>query len=432
MTQYLLSIFAVLLSINAFCQTDSLFLNSNPEPILGTVSINYKKEKISINQRKNKPVNYSFNEVRRVSLSNGEVYKSHQLKSQFKLLLVLSEGKFSLLRNEHDKQFYIRKNDSLLVVSQAHFKRALPLIFGDEITDSYYTKSNVAPQYTASYLRRLTTYANEFYHSPETVYEQTISRFKTKLSVGPYIGFAYNRIAFDLYWENVKGISVYKKTDFYTSNSIPLGLSVDLAIFRKVSLRLDAYYSQTSNKHLDVDNMGDTKRAIPGSILHSSKYAPDVKFTGYSYKSTHFDLAAAYMPFGSDKNKLSLSVLAGPSIVVMNTNEMEIAVGYSETSQPPFQYLTGFAKLQRPLAMIGINAGLGAQYKINDRFGLRLSGKYVHGLFPKMINPGYSDKTENLAIMPVNAWEQVYHRFKNAYDQYTRIITISGSVYFQL
>ena len=381
---------------------------------------------------KNGPAAFPFSEVRRIGLSNGGVYLSEDLKSQTQLLLLLVEGKYSLLFNEKEKLFYVRKNDSLLVISQAHFKRALPLVFGNQLTEEYYRKTNTSPDYTASYLGRLTSFANASEGGHETIYEQTISKFKKTVSVGPYIGFGYNRIAFDMYWDNVKGKSIYKKTGSYASNSIPVGLSVDFAIFRRVSLRLDAYYNQTSNRNLDVDNMGSTKTVRAGSILRSKQYADDVKFTGYSYKTIHFDLAASYTLLREDNGKLSPYIFAGPSIVRMSGNEVGVAVGYSETSQAPYQYMTRYSVLNKPFIMIALNAGAGVQYKANDRLMFRLSGKYIHGLFPKMINSGYSGKTENSIPMPPSGWDEVYHRFQNAYDQYTRIITVTGGVYFRL
>lgn len=432
MTRLFLFAFIVLMSGSAFSQSDSIFLKQNSKPILGRVLIIYRKAKVNVNGSKDGAVTFPFGEIRRISLSNGGVYLSENLKSQPRLMLLLVEGKYSLLFSEKEKLFYVRKNDSLLVISQAHFKRALPLIFGNTLTEEYYKKTNISPDYTASYLRRLTSFANAAEGRQEIVYEQTINKFKKTVSVGPYVGFGYNKIAFDLYWDNVGGKSIFKKTDYFASNSTPVGLSLDFALFRRVSVRLDAYYNQTSSKNLDVDNMGSTKTQLAGPVLQSKKYADDIKFTGYSYKTVHFDLAASYALLSEERSKLSPYIFVGPSIVRMIRNEAGIAVGYSETSQAPYQYMTRYAELKKPFNMIAFNAGIGAQYKPSSRMTLRLSGKYIHGLFPKMINQGYSDKTENSIPMPPNGWNEVYHRFQNAYDQYTRIITITGGAYFQL
>jgi len=235
-----------------------------------------------------------------------------------------------------------------------------------------------------------------------------------------------------MYWDNVGGKSIFKKTGYFASSSIPIGLNLDFALFRRVSVRLDAYYNQTSSEKLDVDNMGSTKTILAGPVLLSKKYADDVKFTGYSYKTMHFDLAASYTLLAEERSKFSPYIFAGPSIVRMTSNEVGVAVGYSETSQAPYQYMTRYAVLKKPFTMIAFNAGIGAQYKASDRLTLRLSGKYIHGLFPKMINRDYSDKTENSIPMPSDGWNQVYHRFQNAYDQYTRILTVSAGAYFRL
>lgn len=431
MARFLLSFFTLFFSINAFCQTDSVFLKQNPEPVLGGVSINYKKGKVTVRNGKNNPV-FAFHEVQRIVSENGAVYVSQDIKYQTQLLLLLSEGKFGLLYSEKEKTFYIRKNDSLLVISQAHFRRALPLIFGSQLTDEYYARTNISPDYSASYLRKLTSYANQTNHSTETVYQQSIRKFNKTVSLGPYVGFAYNRIAYDLYWENLTGVSIYKKSEFYSSTSIPIGATVDVALFKRVSVRLDAYYNQTSNTKPDVDNMGTTKNLHPNSVLNSEKYANDIKFTGYSYKTVHFDLVASYTLVREEKSKLKPTIFAGPSIVLMTSNETGIAVGYRETNQDPYQYMTRYSELQRPIAMIAINTGLGLQYNTGSRLTFGLSAKYIHGLFPKLINPHFSNKTENNIPMPDEAWEQLHHRFENAYDQYTRMFTIAGSLTVKL
>nr|WP_295932251.1 hypothetical protein [uncultured Dyadobacter sp.] len=431
MTRILISCLSVFLSINAFCQTDSVFLNQNPEPVLGNILINYKKEKITIRNGRSNPA-FAFHEIRRIGFENGAVYVSQNVRSETQLLLLLSEGKFSLLYSEKEKLFYVSKNDSLLVISQAHFKRALPLIFGSQLTDEYYAKSNISPDYSASYLKKLTSYANQVNHSPEIVYQQSVRKFKKTVSLGPYIGFGYNRIAYDLYWENLTGVSIYKKSEFYSSTSIPIGATVDVALFKRVSIHLDAYFNQASNTKLDVDNMGTTKSLHPNSVLNSEKYAEDIKFTGYSYKTIHFDLAASYTLLREEKSKLRPCIFAGPSVVLMTSNETGIAVGYQEAKQDPYRYMTRYSELQRPIAMIAINTGLGFQYNAGDRLTFQLAGKYIHGLFPKLIIPRFSDKTENSIPMPDEAWGQLHHRFQNAYDQYTRMFTITGSLTVKL
>lgn len=431
MIRFFLLAFSIFLSVNVFSQSDSVFLNQNPDPLLGKASINYRKEKITVNDGKNN-LTFTFNDVRRISYGNGLIFVNENIKSRRQLLMLLVEGKFSLFFNERDKQFYVRKSDSLLVIPQAHFKRALPIIFGKETTDSYYEISNVSPVYTASYLQKLTSYVNGVNQSREVVYQPAVKKFKTTLNVGPYIGFAHNRIAYDLYWDNVKGVSIYRKSDFYASNSVPLGVSIDLRLFEKFSLRLDTYFNQTSNKDLNVDNMGSTKHLHPNSPLNSDKYAEDVKFTGYAYKTIHLDLAASWILTKAEQSKMRPYVFAGPSIVRMNSNEIGVAVGYSETAKEPFQYMTRNASLQRAFIMTAVNAGAGVQYSASDRLTFRLSGKYIHGIFPKLINPGYSGGTDKSIPMRDETWNQVYHRFNNAYDQYTRIFNITGAVYFRL
>lgn len=430
MTRFLLIVLAILGQNAAFSQTDSLFLNSQSKPIVGKVFIQFKKNRAVVQKTNQGRAIFPFNDIQRISLANGEVYLTENIKSQMQPALLLVQGKYSLFFNEKDKLFYVKRNDSLLVVSKEHYKLALPVIFGRQVVDELNSNKTISPSYAPSYLTRLTSYANQQIHSPKVVYEQSTHKFKATLSIGPYIGFAHNKIAYDLYWDNKGGVNVYKKSDWYTSTSVPVGLTIDLGIFKRVSIRLDAYLNNTSNQSLDIANMGNTKR--PFSVLNSDNYSADIKFTGYAYKTIHFDLAATYTLLSEDKGKLRPFILAGPSIVVMHSNENSIAVGYRETTQDPFQYITRKSELQRPIAMIALNAGAGLQYQVSDRIAFRLSGKYIYGLFPKLISPGFGNLPESNIPMPSEAWNQLYHRFQNAYDQYTRIITVSGALHFRL
>lgn len=93
MRKLILSILSVCISANAFCQTDSVYLNNNSGPILGRASINYKKEKVEVKTADRTPASFPFHEVRKVSSSNGNVYVRQDIKSRTELLLLLSEGK---------------------------------------------------------------------------------------------------------------------------------------------------------------------------------------------------------------------------------------------------------------------------------------------------------------------------------------------------
>lgn len=422
---------AVFWSTASFSQTDSLFLHHQAEPAIGKADLQFKKARVILQGPKADQKIFSFDDIQRISLAGGEVYLMEQIKSQLQPLLLLVRGKYSLFFNEQDDLFYVKRNDTLLVISKEHFKLALPVIFDRKVVDEFNNRKTVSPSYSSSYLKKLTSWANQKAHSPEVIYERSMQKFKPTVNVGPYLGFAHNKIAYDLYWDNVNGISTYKKSDWYTSTSIPIGATIDIGIFKRVSLRLDAYFNSTSNKSLDINNMGYTKNLIPNSVLNSDKYSDDIKFTGYSYKTIHFDLAAAYT-LGENKGKLRPFVLAGPSIVLMYSNENSVAIGYRETTQEPFQYITRNSVLQRPIAMMALNAGVGLQYQASNRLTFRLSGKYVHGLFPKLISPEFSGVPESDLPMPAEAWNQLHHRFQNAYDQYTRIFTVAGALSVRL
>jgi outer membrane protein W len=429
----LISLFLSLcISANAFCQKDSVFINQNSEPVLGKVLINFKKEKVDVKDAKDSPAALSFNEIRRIGLANGGVYVSENIKSRTQLLLLLVEGKFSLLFNQKEKLFYVKKSDSLLVVSQAHFKRALPIIFGREVTEEHYKVTNIAPAYTAGYLSRLTSYANNISHSTETIYVQTVNRFKVNLSIGPYVGFGYNRTAFDLSLGHINGRLTYEKTDYFTSNSIPVGLSINVALSKRMSIRLDSYFNNTTARNLKDNSVGTASVAFPNYLLHPERYDRNITLSGYSYKTFHFDLSGSYTLFRQERSKIRPYIFAGATLARLSSAEMAVRTRYRENEQSSYQNFTGHVVLDRSFSMIGINAGLGAEYDAGKRLTFRFAGKFIGGIYPKITHAQVSGKVENTTTMPDSTWVFEDVRFLSSYDQYTRMFTVTGGAYFRL
>ncbi|MGG7660989.1 hypothetical protein [Dyadobacter sp. BHUBP1] len=421
-----------MLSINALCQTDSVFLHENPEPVLGKVLINHKSGKASVKGAGHTTATFLFNEIRRIGLGNGGTYISENLKSQVQLLLLLVEGKFSLLFNEKERLYYVRTNDSLLVISQAHFKRALPLIFGKELTDGYYIKSNTAPNYTAKYLKKLTSYANMLSHSSEVIHEQTINQFKVRVSLGLLAGFGYNRTAFDVRAGDIGGRVVYKKSPYMSGTSMPLGLSLDIALAKRMSIRFDGYRNNLSIQNLNINDFGDARIAFPNYLLHPELYDPSLQLTELSYKTWQIDIAGSYTIIRPDRSKLTPYLFAGPSIVRLKSAEMGLSTRYRETEDAPYNRITGYVLLDRPVHMIGFNAGLGAQYHTGKRWTFRLAVKFVGGIYTKISHTRMSPKVKNETTKPDNTWNFGGNVFSNVYDQYTRNLSVNGGAYFRL
>lgn len=431
MIRYLLTALWSAIALTSIAQNDSIFLKSNENVLTGKVVVNLKKKNLAL-KKEDQIRRIPFSDIKEVRSANGRFLVSRDIKSQTCLLVLFVKGKFSLLFNEDEKLFYIQKDDSLLVVSQAHFKRALPLIFGKELLEQYYSESNIQPQYSARYFKNLTYYANEAIKSEQTVYEQNLNQFKTSLHIGPYVGLGYNRTGFDVNFGKEKMVDDYKKTKFSNSYSIPIGLSFDLRLAKRVSINLDAYVNNTSNRHAYVDNMGWYTVKFPLHLLTPEKFIPQLKMRDYSYKTIQLDLSAVYVLIPEEKSKLQLFAFAGPSLVRMTDSEIGLSAGYQESKEAPISYMTIWSQLKRPYTMIGINAGLGAKYPLGKRLTLRLTAKFIGGIYPKIESHTYSSKKRNETPMPDDTWQSFFSRFGGTYDQYTRMLTINGSLNFKL
>ncbi|OJV17521.1 MAG: hypothetical protein BGO21_13745 [Dyadobacter sp. 50-39] len=432
MVRLLLVALIAIVSHSAFSQSDSVFLNRNPKPVIGKVLINHKKAKVNVKGLKDSPVAFSFDEIHRIGLGNGGVYLNESLKSQSQLMLLLVEGKYSLLFSEKEKLFYVRKNDSLLVISQAHFKRALPLIFGKQLTEAYYIKTNSGPEYAAKYLKRLTSYANAESHSQEIVHEQTIEQFKIRLSVGLYAGVGYNRAGFDISTEGPNGENIYKKTGYASGYSIPLGLSLDIALAKRMSIRFDVFNNNVSFHQPNVSGIGTAEIAFPNYIIYPELYDRNLTLSEFSYKSYQLDIAGSYTLFRPERSKIRPYIFAGPTIARLQTAEMGLSSGFRETRESPYRYITGYIELDRPVHMVGFNAGLGAQYDVSKKWTVRLAAKFTGGIYTKISHTRLSSKVKNETTKPNGTWDFRYNVFSHAYDQYLRNFSLTGGLYYRL
>jgi hypothetical protein len=124
---FLLAIlYTLLTSTISTAQSDSVFLKGSIKPLIGKVILNHKKQTISFTGKEGKR-SISFAEVAEVKTAIGKNYSCRTLKEGTALIVLLVEGHYSLLFNEGNKLFYIEKSDSMLVISQQHMARALPI-----------------------------------------------------------------------------------------------------------------------------------------------------------------------------------------------------------------------------------------------------------------------------------------------------------------
>jgi len=429
----LLATLVLCITFCSFAQTDSVFLKNQRDPLLGTAVIHFKKNTVSIkNATAGGRRDLSFDEITSIKLRNGKYFVSQTVKGTPQLLILLVKGEFSLLYHETDKLFYVKKRDSLLVISQAHIKRALPLIYGSELMDRYYIKSNIQPRYSAGYLKNLTSYANEGTGKSQTIYVENIRSFKRSVRVGPYVAYGINSTAFDLIAPNKGGRLTYEKTQTTKTGSVPLGVRINVDLFPQISVDLGVYGNRINAENVLMDSVGTYLIQFPHSVLIPEKFDTEVKLRGYSFKTFHFDLSVNYSPIKQSRSKIHPYVFAGPSIVSMKESELTLSGGFRDGNPVTETRITRWYRSTEKQYMIGFNGGVGVNYDLGNRFSLSLAGKYVRGIFPKIQGRTTQIKEQNDTARPSSNFGNFSSSFENRYDQYFRSFSVSASVMFRL
>ncbi|MCF2486709.1 hypothetical protein [Dyadobacter sp. CY347] len=373
-----------------------------------------------------------FANVMEIRNENGKRFINRTIGNRDAMLTLLVKGSNSLLFNDHTKIFYIEKNDSLLVIAPKHVQRALPIIFGKELVQAYYIKSNIRPLYSARYLKNLTVYANEAANGESFIFEESMNQFKTTVRIGPYVGYGFNKTAFDINAGTVKGRVAYRKTEFNSSSSIPLGLRIDLDLFKRVGIELGAYFNKTKAENIFLENTGFHSIPFPQSILIPKKYDTDLKTTGFLSSTMHFDLAMNVVLNRDERNKFKPYAFAGPTIAIMLRNEIKQGIGYQEDPQSEMAYFHRWSKLDSKKYLVGLNAGLAADYAITKRITLNASAKFTGGIYPKIRNRTFLPKTQNDTSMPESGFGMFDSSFWHSYDQYLRMVSVGTSATYTL
>ncbi|WP_212568013.1 outer membrane beta-barrel protein [Dyadobacter psychrophilus] len=427
----ILCIALLFISYFSSAQNDSVFLKNQIKPVIGKAVLNYKKQDLYLKGLEGKR-SIPFAEILEIKNGNGKYYVSKVAGKGSALFVLLVKGPFSLLFNEKNKLFYIEKKDSVLVISQQHIKRALPIIFGKELLEAYYIKSNIQPQYSARYLKNLTLYANQSRGADSETFEESLNQFKASVRIGPYIGYGYNNTAFDINAGTVKGRVAYRKTEFTSTSSIPLGLRADLDLSKRVGIEFGVYFNSTKAENIFMENTGVHVIPFPQSILIPKKYDTDLKTTAFSYQALHFDLAMNVNLNRDERSKFKPYAFAGPTVAIMLKNQIKQATGYQEDAQSEMGYFYRWTKLDSKKYLVGFNAGLGVDYALNKRITLNASAKFTGGLYPKIRNRTFLTKTQNDTSAPDTGFGVFESSFWHSYDQYLRMFSVGLSANYKL
>jgi hypothetical protein len=422
----------IITSYTAIAQTDSVFLKSQIEPITGKSSISYKKKQVAVRNVSGSRL-ISFGDIERIKTDNGRVYVTKVHGKDNELLLLLVKGHYSLLFNDQNQLFYFERNNSLLVVSHHHFHRALPVIFGEHLMQAFYEKFRTKAVYNVRYFTKLALFANQRERNESVTFQENINRFKASVHIGPYFAYSLNRTAFDIYSGYVNGKLVYETTDFVSSNSVPLGIRVDLNLSKKIGIDLGIYMNQTTRKNLNIAETGIYQNTYFFQYSQEYKnFERDIKTRAFSFKTFHLDLALNVMLARDERSKFKPYLFAGPTIARMLENEIQQAIAYKDTDQH-VSYFSRWMKLDIRQYMIGINGGLGIDYALNKRITFNASAKFVGGIYPKIRGLVDTSKKQNDTSLADRAFRGFYDSdFEHTFDQLFRAYSFGISTTYKL
>ncbi|QRR02027.1 hypothetical protein [Dyadobacter sandarakinus] len=422
---------AILPAFSSLAQSDTIFLKEQPDFLLGTAEVQFKKQRVTVKPVHGKSQLIPLDKIREIRFTSGRRVVSKVAREQERLLEILVSGQTSLLFDRAEKQFYFERNDSIFTVLQDHIVRALPIIFGEKRIQEYYASSHVKPIYSAQYLTRLTSFVNQGTAVKQTVYQEALKGFKTTVSAGVYVGIASNSTAFDYFSDYEKGIAVYRPTDFFWYTSVPVGLRFAVQPFRRVSIDLNVYMNKGSVKGIAVDKAGTFLVSFPESLIHPERYDTNLKLTEYASTMWHTDLSFSVFLNKKENARLKPYVFAGPAIAQLFSYQAAFSATYRESANAPATYITRSYQSDARAFMIAFHGGFGVKYALTDKWALRLSAQYSRGLFPKVHAENQLVREENNTSVKAENFGRFDTIFITNFDQYIRSVSGGISLMYQ-
>lgn len=426
MLKILPTIFSTVIYFSALAQNDTLFVKTQASPVIGNVFIDYKKHKLKVRTADRKLTDFEFGEVLSLHSNLGKYSVSRVVNDQPELLVLLVDGKYSLLYQEKKQIFYIEKNDSLKIISRKHISQALPLIFDAGMLDTFHRSRNLQPDYSFKYLRKLTVYANESAGGESVANERNFKQFKVTIEIGPYVGIESNTTKFIDVAQNQKTFE-YFKTGKYKARNVSLGARFNIAVSPKMTFALNTYFKSTSFTNLSNDDKGLAQLLMVSFFSIPRQYGKNLKLESFTYQSVNIDGSFDYSPIKRTGTKIRPYVSLGPSVVIMVDEKMVLGSRLNNQDQIDRLFTYHWNASKRKNMMIGYNCGLGANIQLQKRLTLNVFGKFQQGRFPRIIHRPKEHAVENPTdIIPSE------NRFEYSYDQYSKTLMFGAAIVYRL
>ncbi len=353
----------------AIAQTDEglLFMNGQKNPLPVSIYIDYKHAMVLYQTdgeiRKAIPIDL----VDSIKLGSEKTFTKKFINQNSDLLVELVRGKNSLWIQEDRFMFYIEQNDTLRLINRKYLTLALPVIFGSSLMEEFKLRYRTEPSYTIGYFKSLVMFSNEKSGLVQVVPPENHSRIKGRFIIGPYLSFGTNSIA-------IKPTETGIKSGYYRSPQGAYGLIAGYKGRKAFDYEIQVYVNSMTHHHLK-DSIHHEPPGEYGVIQTS-------KLTSFSSKQINFDGVIKYSFFYKTRRKFNPFVFAGPSFISVLSNKLSSSVRLYNVTLRRESYGEWTFGTDKNGFMVGLHAGLGFDYNINQKTSLAVYVKHQSFIYP--------------------------------------------------
>jgi len=433
-TLYFTLLFCVQGAVAQTSVSDSIFFNDQSAAIAANARIDYRGKFISVSLSKKEKSQIDFSRISHFKKADGRYYEQIPVNGLPELLVLFIRGKFSLLYQEKENLFYVQVNDSLKVISNEYVKLALPVIFGQQKMDAFFLETNVSPNYSIKYLKKLVTFVNGEEGGEQVVYEKSLGEFKTSFYIGPYVAFGLNMTSFDLQTLGQVGGTAtpenYFRTEYYKNYTLPVGLQFAVELTRNFKIEVNSYATRNKLKNFSMDNVGSYFVMNVPSYTLFKKFDTILSAKNYSYNAWNFDFALHYSFARNSQTKVRPYVMAGPNVAFMSRTEITLSAKFNN-SENSVSTIQRWYKSDNDDLMVALSLGGGVHYNLSKHFILNVFAKYQQGVYPKIHMAQKLLGEQNDTPVPSNNFGAFGSRFEHRYYLYSRMMVVGTSLLYK-
>jgi hypothetical protein len=406
---------------------DTIYIIGKPDAILASANINYKKKIVQLYDSSGKKMGETdFIQILQIRCSNGNSYTRRDSQGKSLMLMRLIIGKYSLLHDKGTGTYFVDISDTLKILSKDHFKRALPLIFTNTLLETFHRDSNLRPDYSSKYFRRLVHFANKSANVLDVNYSENISDLRIKFFIGPYVGYSKGKTYFRYVAKNWKTNS-YDRTKPYSNFAIPFGFRTKAELTKRLDFEVASYLNIATITDFSNDNSGFFNMFSIGGIKVPKQFKYPVGLESYTFTTLNFDMSVNYFFRFKNLSRFQPNIFLGPSLVIMMDRKVKVSTQLITNNEIDGYYDFHISRKNQRDLMAGIHGGLGLDYKFTERFLINVSTRIQAGVFTK-IKP----RPEEDVVAAANGQTPFGSPRGSQFDQPLQQIQFAGSALFRL